>query len=310
MELYNTTDKKKYEVNIPFGSGEYYLTCPACSHNRKPINQRKKCLSFNRSSNIGHCHHCGANYKGLRFNEEGLNSSTLQPSTLRSNPQPLTTNYLPLTIIKRSWGLESNFGYFLKSIFDTETIAEIMENYFLGMTKDRSVIYWYIDKNYRLRSGKIMQYDATTGKRVQSEKINWVHSILKQQGKLDKDWTFQRSLFGEHLLTKYPQKDVLLFEGEKTAVICSAFFPDNICLATGGSEMLSKSVCEALRGRKVLAIADSDKELDWAEKIKEINREMNLNLKPYSKLNNLLTQEQREMKWDLADYLISIEKNP
>ena len=36
------------------------------------------------------------------------------------------------------------------------------------MTKDGSVIYWYIDKENRIRSGKIMQYDPQTGKRIKN----------------------------------------------------------------------------------------------------------------------------------------------
>ena len=57
MELYNTSDKNKYEVNIPSGSGEYYSNSPACWHNRKPINQKKRCFSWNMTKEVGHCYH-------------------------------------------------------------------------------------------------------------------------------------------------------------------------------------------------------------------------------------------------------------
>lgn len=313
MELYNTSDKNKYEVNIPSGTGEYYSTCPACSHNRKPINQKKRCFSWNRTKEVGHCYHCGSSF--VEFKEsERLNNSTTKPIRLstrhtpthinNSTPQPI--NFIDQKYLIDSLGLDSNFGNFLISVFKFDEVKQILDDYLLGMTKDGSVIYWYIDKENRIRSGKIMQYDPITGKRIKntSAPISWVHTLLKKQGKLDNDWEFSRCLFGEHLLEKYPQKDVMLLEGEKTAVICSMYFPENICLATGGSEMLSKSVCEALRARKVLVIADCDKVIEWKQKTMEINHSLRLNLKPYDKLNQLLTDEQKEMKWDLADYFL------
>ena len=309
MELYNTTDKKKYEVNIPSGTGEYYSTCPACSHNRKPINQKKRCFSWNRTKEVGYCYHCGSSFVEFKEREQ-LNTLTPKPLNNSTSQQ---INYINPKYLTLSIGLASNFGTFLKSIFDEEELKQILEDYQLGMTKDNSVIYWYIDKENRIRSGKIMQYDPLNGKRVKSEKlkvksgVSWVHSILKKQGDINVDWKFTRCLFGEHLLTKYPDRNVFLVEGEKTAIICSIYFSDSIWLATGGSEMLSENVCHSLRGRKVLVIADSDKIVEWEGKIKDINQNLNLNLKPYDKFNNMLTNEQKEKGWDLADYFLSEE---
>ena len=307
MELYNTTDKKKYEVNIPSGTGEYYSTCPACSHNRKPINQKKRCFSWNRTKEVGYCYHCGSSFVEFKEREQ-LNTLTPKPLNNSTSQQ---INYINPKYLTLSIGLASNFGTFLKSIFDEEELKQILEDYQLGMTKDRSVIYWYIDKENRIRSGKIMQYDPLNGKRVKSEKlkvksgVSWVHSILKKQGDINVDWKFTRCLFGEHLLTKYPDRNVFLVEGEKTAIICSIYFSDSIWLATGGSEMLSENVCHSLRGRKVLVIADSDKIVEWEGKIKDINQNLNLNLKPYEKFNMLLSKEQKEKGWDLADYFLN-----
>ena len=43
------------------------------------------------------------------------------------------------------------------------------------MTKDGSVIYWYIDKENRIRSGKIMQYDPQTGKRIKNTSTSQIN---------------------------------------------------------------------------------------------------------------------------------------
>jgi hypothetical protein len=49
------------------------------------------------------------------------------------------------------------------------------ENYALGATKSKEVIFCQIDVIGKVRSGKIMQYNPTTGKRIkhQSGAIDW-----------------------------------------------------------------------------------------------------------------------------------------
>ena len=62
MELYNIEEKNKYEVFIPSGTGEFHTQCPACPHKRMPINQMKRCFSWNRTKEVGYCYHCGASF--------------------------------------------------------------------------------------------------------------------------------------------------------------------------------------------------------------------------------------------------------
>ena len=56
---------------------------------------------------------------------------------------------------------------------------------------------------------------------------------LKALQQLPDDWTLSQCLFGEHLLPLCPELPVALVEAEKTAVICSAVFPEFLRLATG-----------------------------------------------------------------------------
>ena len=51
-------------------------------------------------------------------------------------------------------------------------------------------------------------------------------------------WTMTQCLFGEHLLTRYPERIVALVEAEKTAVIGAGFIPEYVWLATGGQKRL------------------------------------------------------------------------
>ena len=70
------------------------------------------------------------------------------------------------------------------------------------------------------------QHDPATGHRIKDPtapgKVNWVHSILKQRKLLPADWTLSQCLFGEHLLSRYPDNKVMLVESEKTALIRDA----------------------------------------------------------------------------------------
>ena len=62
-------------------------------------------------------------------------------------------------------------------------------------------------------------------------------------------------LFGEHLLTRYPERIVALVEAEKTAVIGAGFIPENVWLATGGRSGVNDRV-DILKNRKILVFAD------------------------------------------------------
>ena len=49
---------RDYGIDAPgVGTGQYYTTCPSCSHTRKKKND--KCLSVNYADGTWNCHHCG-----------------------------------------------------------------------------------------------------------------------------------------------------------------------------------------------------------------------------------------------------------
>lgn len=96
--------------------------------------------------------------------------------------------------------------------------------------------------------------------------MNWVHSILKKQKTLDEDWQLSQCLFGEHLLSVYPDKVVVLVESEKSAVIGSSIFPGYVWLATGGKSQLSADKLRVLTGRTVILFPDADGYADWKQR--------------------------------------------
>lgn len=96
-----------------------------------------------------------------------------------------------------------------------------------------------------------MKYDSLTGHRIKSAEaktpITWVHSLLKQRGVLPATWELTQCLSGEHLLKKYPERQVILVEAEKTAVIGYVCLPQFVWVAVGGKSQLGDKV-EVLHG--------------------------------------------------------------
>ena len=99
---------------------------------------------------------------------------------------------------------------YLETKFTKEQINEIQRLYFLGELdycdgKEKDVIFWQVDNELRLRTGKGMKYNKITGKRVHAKDgIIWVHKVKVVKEELPEDWKLTQCLFGEHLLSLFP----------------------------------------------------------------------------------------------------------
>jgi hypothetical protein len=93
---------------------------------------------------------------------------------------------------------------------------------------------------------------------------------------------------------------VALVESEKTAVICSSFWPEYIWLATGGKSQLNDRL-QVLRGRKVVAFPDVDGFSEWKEKLSQVR---GLDITVSDVLEKEATFEDRANHVDIADLLI------
>ena len=147
-----------------------------------------------------------------------------------------------------------------------------------------------------------MRYNATTGRRVKdSNGINWVHSVLKKKGKLSNDYNLCQCLFGEHLLTRYPDKIVAINESEKSALLASGVFPVYDWLATGGKSQRSIDKMKVQKDRTVILFPDADGFKEWTDKAK---------LFTFCKatvstiLETNASEEERANKIDIGDWLI------
>ena len=117
---------------------------------------------------------------------------------------------------------------------------------------------------------------------------------------MPEDWTLSQCLFGEHLLPLCPDLPVALVEAEKTAVICSAVFPEFLRLATGGLGQFNDRV-KVLLGRQVVAFPDLGTYERWRKKAKDYPL-LDITVSDY--LEKDVTPQQREMGADLADWVV------
>ncbi len=232
-------------------------------------------------------------------------------------------DFMQLDYVKQSMKefTKTNFATWLISLFG-ETIAEkALLQYFVGRSKidnNRASIYWRIDKEGKVRTGKIMCYIPETGKRNKDAITTWVHSQKKPNGDhlFTQPYNYKLCFFGEHLLDENPEKTIGIVESEKTAVIASIFLPGMVWLATGGNsgcKWQEWAVFNVLKDRNVILFPDfgyfnkkTEKTCyqEWKERAEKIKERMPCNIKVSKILEDSLEASQRVNDFDLADLLI------
>ena len=265
----------------------------------------------------GYCHSCGETFLPELPMDEQWN--TPQPKVYKPRtftPQPKPVSFIPVEVFKQSLQIErdvlqvaetNHFVKFLIDLFVVEVTIELVRHYFIATSKhwDGAAVFWQIDIQGKVRTGKIMLYSPTTGKRVKEpfNHVNWVHKALKQP-----EFTFKQCLFGEHLLID-KTKPVAIVESEKTAVIASGYFDkllgkDNnfIWLAAGGIDGLTAEKCSILKGRTVTLFPDLNGFEKWSSKAKELSHLASFQISDL--LERKATEAERKQGFDLADYLI------
>jgi len=235
----------------------------------------------------------------------------ISPSSLREGSR-VRFGTIPFSFVERSASHKSNFVRFLCEILTNEQISSIGDKYALGATITNEVIFWQIDINGKVRTGKIMQYNPETGKRIKHESgaIDWVHNKLKKSGALPDDYNLQQCFFGEHLLSLHPEATVCIVESEKSALISAALFPDQIWLAAGGIGNLSVDKCRVLKERKVILYPDLNGYNKWLDKAIEIEKQCGCNISVSTLLEHISTPEAKAQGLDIADYMINQLKSP
>ncbi|WP_396167714.1 DUF6371 domain-containing protein [Flavobacterium sp.] len=192
----------------------------------------------------------------------------------------------------------NNFIQFLKNHFSNEEIRSIILKYLIGTSThwDGSTIFWQINNQEEIVTGKVMLFDINLGKRIKKpySHINWMHKILKL-----KDYELQQCLFGLHLISTYTGDTIAIVESEKTAVIMSMIVPEHLWLATGSKNNFKKELLYPIKNYKILVFPDKSEFEDWNKRTSELNQ---IGFK--IKCSNLIEGKEVENGYDLADYYI------
>lgn len=242
----------------------------------------------------GRCDHeqsCGYHYKPHEFFQDhpdvkqklchkesfsSFKSSNSRPMSERVKPNPKPAEkvvYFEMWMVLVRHNPDQSFMPWLRSkVQDDDKVKQAFEDYWLGATDSKTfsqqaIIFWYIDCENRVCDGKLMWYGEDGHRTIDP---NWVSSQMRKANRISKNDVTKKCFFGEHLLSRYPDKPVAIVESEKSAVFCSCIYPQYLWLATGGCSGMKAEKMEVLRGRRVVIFPDSGKLDDWRKKLQDV----------------------------------------
>ena len=310
----------KSDANFRFSldTGSKKHTCPACQKKRFVLyldNQTGQPLN----NTVGRCDRlqsCSYHLTPKEFFER----TGFKPDDWRKPPAPMPKpipekpGRLPFSMVEATLNRydENQLIRWLSSLPGWSlAMAERTARLYNVGTGNKGVnkwpIYWQVDHEGKTRSGKLINYDETTGKRIkEGYSYDWIHSRLIKVGKLPDDktrWCLDQCLFGLHLIRDDATKPIAIVEGEKTALIASQYLPQFIWLSSGQLNGLNEKKLMPLKGRTVVLFPDKGVYNQWKEKADE-----------FSYLIPMKVSDLLEVKapaehdgYDLADYLINFD---
>lgn len=308
-------DKKRFRVKV----------CPCGKSNKDG-----KFVPYVGHENKGYCHSCGETFLPELPKAEQWN--TPQPTRYaKPKVQPQKQiDFIPDTLFVKQLNNGKHLysqNHFIQWLgnpqrgefaFDDKTINHLIESYFLANSSKYNgwVLFPYIDINGKIRDIKAMDYNPTTGKRIATKNgdgQNRCHFIGKEILN-NPEANTERCFYGEHLL-KGNNKLVRIFESEATATYSAPFYPDSVCIATGGNngcKWTEKTKCSVLQGRTVILCPDIDAHENWEQKAEMLRwYGITVQVSPLIKINALKYAEQSgidyselvRLKYDLRDIL-------
>ena len=240
------------------------------------------------SDNVGKCNRldkCGYHYTPHQYFTDNpwkrdkfvALLQNIGKSNKATTPPP-QVGYIPEWVWERSRTIEvlADHVRWLATTFGVEEAQRVFDLYEMGMTEDKRVIFWQIDYDGKIRTGKVMAYDPVTGKRQKHEgAITWVHSDLRRAGVLAEDWHLEQCLYGEHLLKCNPSLTVAVVEAYKTAHVGAILYPEYLWVAVDSMMGLTAGRLRHLKGREVILFPDEGKGYEvWSAKIGAIAAEV------------------------------------
>ena len=313
----------KYSLQ-PYRGKSSRFRCPQCG-DLHSLSLYVDCWGNPIAPNVGRCNHetgCGYNYTPSEYFKDNPQQiggylpqwKHNQPISMKRPLCLLPYNYVS---IYQDTLLESDFARFLLKRFPEDKVKMAFFLYLMGAYNGGRSIFWQVDKDNQIRTGKIIQFDPETGHRLHADdprlidkvEVNWVHSLAKKKGIIPYDWELSQCLFGEHLLRIEDcgdQRPIAIVEGEKTAVIASIAFPDFLWLSCGGLRNFTEDKMKVLKGRVVYLFPDQDGFSHWQDVKNRLSK-----YAKYVAISDILNDGNPDhYKWDIADLIIDAIDNP
>ncbi len=294
----------------PYNGSKTRHTCPSC--NNKKVFTRYIDSNTNEyiDEAVGKCNReikCGYHYSPKNYyNDNSIikpSSNIVKPKIIKQQKPASYINYKYLNESMLTSKPNFLLTYLKNELFGEEDTNYLIDLYKIGTSScwNGSTLFWQIDENSNIRTGKIMLYDTYSGKRIKKpfNHINWIHKTLKLP-----DFQLNQCLFGSHLVKNDLNKTIAIVESEKTALIASIYIPEFIWMATGGIHNLNYENTRILMFRNVVMFPDLGCFDLWKKKSVKLSPLINIKISTLLK-DNASTKEM-EMGYDLADYLINM----
>ncbi len=179
----------------PYKTKASRFYCPQCQDSRRTF-KRYIDLETNAylADHVGRCDrqdNCGYHYTPRQYFADNPYDLLVRPIKV-CNAMPVKDlfNHLPSSLVKESMVqkayIHNNFMIFLAAVYGWKTALHTAERYKIGTSKHwhGATVFWQVDSKGRTRTGKIMLYDYTTGKRVKQpfNHVAWVHNLVSKSG--------------------------------------------------------------------------------------------------------------------------------
>lgn len=305
-------DNFRYTLE-PYKGMKTRYRCPNCNKAGQFTRYIDTQTNDHLSDAVGSCSRlikCGYHYKPKQyFQDNGISFDATVMHKVNTRVKPKSkpkTSFINVEVMHKSKASKrpNYFIDYLVSLFDKNTAYYLAGKYNIGTSKhwQGATVFWQVDKSNNVRSGKIMLYNASNGKRIKEpyNHINWVHKTLKLNS-----FNLEQCYFGEHLLNDDKSKPIAIVESEKTAIICSIYLPEFIWLACGSANNLNETKTKALKGRNVVLFPDLKCFDLWNDKIPHFTSLATF--RTSTLLKDKATETEKEQGLDLADYLPKIK---
>lgn len=235
-------------------------------------------------------------YLAKRFNIDLENNNFVFTPKIKEAEPVKQPNFIhPNEMLNSKAGIEETTLYqFLLTKFTIEQVDTVFNKYHIGQNLGW-IIFWQIDVNTYIRSGKYIKYKLD-GHRDKEQRTTWHHSATKEYKPVYPDFNLVQCFFGEHLILDDIRKPIAIVESEKTALIASILMPKYIWLACGSKNGLNDLKCAVLSNRNVTLFPDVGCYAEWLEQAKYFNFNCS------NMIENIATENDKGL--DIADFLL------